>query len=260
MANDDRQSEQFIREVDEEFRREQLKNLWQRFAPLILGVCVLVVLVTAGYRGWEWWHQRQAAQAGDRFLAALEAVESGDEAKGEEALAAIAAEGDAGYAVLARLRLAGERAAAGQKEEAIALFDAVAGDASLSPPLRDLARMRAALLALDTGDVAAAGDRAEPLNRAGNRWRHAAREVIGMAAYQSGDLETARERFIEIQQDAETPPDLWARAGMMIALIDGQLPATTAAGAGGPSVGAPDAPPSPEAQAAPQPLTTIPPQ
>ena len=62
MATEDRQSEQFIREVDEELRRAQLKAIWDRFAPLIVGVCVLVVLVTAGYRGWIWWQAREAAQ------------------------------------------------------------------------------------------------------------------------------------------------------------------------------------------------------
>ena len=115
MANDERQSETFIREVDEELRRDQLKSLWKRFAPLIIGVCVLIVAVTAGYRGWMWWEERQAAQAGDRFMAALTEIESGDRAKGEAELAAIAAESGAGYSALARLRLAGEKAGGGRQ-------------------------------------------------------------------------------------------------------------------------------------------------
>jgi hypothetical protein len=256
MADDDRRSEQFIREVDEELRRAQLKQLWDRFAPLIIGVCLLVVILTAGYRGWVWWQERQAAQAGDRFLAALEAIESGDRERGEAALEAIAAEGGAGYSVLARLRLAGENSTAGEKEKALAVYDEVAADADVATPLRDLARMRAALLALDSSDLAGATERAAPLNQPGNRWRHAAREVIGMAAYQSGDLEAAREQFLAIQQDAESPPDIWVRAGMMTALIDSQLPAPTPES----DDTSADLPPSPEAQAGQQPQTTIPPQ
>jgi hypothetical protein len=225
MANDDRRSEQFIREVDEELRRAQLKAIWDRFAPLIIGACVLVVAITAGYRGWLWWQERQAAAAGDRFLAALQEVESGDRAEGEAALQGIAEEGGAGYSVLARLRLAGEKAAADQPAEAIAAFDAIAADSSVSEPLRALARLRAALIALDTGDLAGARERAEPLNVSGSVWRHAAREVLGTAAYHSGDLQQARDYFTQIQQDAETPPELWVRAGWMVALIDGQLAA-----------------------------------
>jgi hypothetical protein len=228
MADDERRSETFIREVDEELRRDQLKALWKRFGPAFIGVCVLVVVITAGYRGWIWWHERQAAQAGDRFLAALEQIQSGNSADGDAALQAIAAEGSAGYSALARLRLAGEKAGAGDKEQALAAFDALADDGSISAPLRDLARIRAALIALDTGDLDGAKSRADPLNVPGNPWRHAAREVLGTAAYQVGDLQRARDIFAEIQEDAQTPPDLWIRSGLMISLIDGQLEAPPA--------------------------------
>ena len=225
MANDERQSQTFIREVDEELRRDQLKALWKRFAPLIIGVCFLVVAVTAGYRGWMWWEERKAAQAGDRFMEALAKIEGGSREEGEAELAAIAADSDVGYSALARLRLAGEKAGAGAKKEALDAYDAVAADSAAPVPLRDFARMRAALLALDTGDLAGARERATQLNVAGSAWRHVAREVIGTAAYQAGDLSAAREAFTEIQQDAQTPPDLWQRSGAMVLLIDGQLPA-----------------------------------
>jgi len=223
MANDERRSETFIREVDEELRRDQLKQLWKRFAPLIIGVCVLIVAITAGYRGYVWWEERKAAQAGDRFMAALTKIESGSREEGEAELVAIASDSDVGYAALARLRLAGEKAGGEAKAEALAAYDAVANDNRVPRPLRDLALIRAALLALDTGEVAGARERATRLNVADNPWRHAAREVIGTAAYQAGELQAARDAFTEIQQDAQTPPDLWVRSGLMVSLIDGQL-------------------------------------
>lgn len=267
MANDERQSDTFIREVDEELRRDQLKGLWKRFAPLIIGVCVLIVAVTAGYSGWTWWQERKASQAGDRFLEALAKIEGGDRAAGEAELASIAADSDAGYSALARLRLAGENAGAGAKKEALDTYDAVAADNSVPQPLRDLARIRAAILALDTGDVAGAKERATPLNIAGNAWRHAAREVIGTANYQAGDLQAARDAFAEIQQDAQTPQDLWMRSGLMISLIDGQLAAPGTQPAGGATPPAvPDAPvpesaapaPSPDPAPAPAPEAATP--
>jgi hypothetical protein len=235
MANDERRSETFIREVDEELRRDQLKALWDRFGWLFIVICVLIVAITAGYRGWIWWQEWRAAEAGDRFLAALEAIESGNREEGEADLNAIAGEGSAGYAALARLRLAGESAAAGEKEAALAGYDAIVADNSLARSLRDVARIRGALLALDMGDAAGAATRAEVLNEPGNAWRHAAREVLGTAAYETGDLQEARDHFTTIQQDAETPPDIWQRSGLMITLIDGQLAAAP------PNTRAPDA-------------------
>jgi hypothetical protein len=225
MANDDRRSEQFIREVDEELRRAQLKAIWDRFGVLIIGVCILVVLVTAGYRGWVWWQARQAAIAGDAYLAALSELEGKSSEEGQTALRRIAEEGSAGYAVLARLRLAGADVAAGKTKEALATYDAVAADGAVVGALRDVARIRGAWVALDAGDLEGANDRARPLDAPGNPWRHAAREVLGLAAYKSNDLAQAREYFAQIQQDAETPADLWMRSGMMMQLIDGQLAA-----------------------------------
>lgn len=260
MANDERRSETFIREVDEELRRDQLKQLWKRFAPLIISVCVLIVAITAGYRGYVWWEERKAAQAGDRFMAALAKIESGSREEGEAELVAIAGDSDVGYAALARLRLAGEKAGSGTKAEALASYDALANDDAVPQPLRDLALIRAALLALDTGDLAGAKERATRLNTPDNPWRHSAREVIGTAAYQSGDLQAARDAFTEIQQDAQTPADLWVRSGLMVSLIDGQLaePAT-ASSEGEPSTpaedGAADATEAPGATATQEPAS-----
>lgn len=248
MANDDRQSQQFVREVDEELRRDQLKALWDRYAPYIIGVCLLVIAVTAGYRGWIWWQERQAAEAGDRFMAALESIESGDRAAGEAELAAIAEDGAAGYAALARLRLAGSKVAAGEKDQALADYDAIGADASVSASLRDVARLRAALIALDLGQFETARAQAEQLNDPANPWRHAAREVLGLVAYENNAFEEARTIFTEMQSDAETPPDLWVRSGLMLSLIEGQMPAGGAAA----EAGAPEATTQEGASSAPE--------
>ncbi len=55
----------------------------------------------------------------------MENLQGENKALGEAELAEIAEEGG-GYAALAQLRLAGEKAAAGAKPEAIAAYDAVA--------------------------------------------------------------------------------------------------------------------------------------
>jgi hypothetical protein len=241
MADDDRRSEQFIREVDEELRRAQLKAIWDRFGGLILAVCILIVAIVGGYQVWTWWQARQAAQAGDRYMAAVDALETEAVEEGEAALREIAGEGTDGYAMLARLRLAGEAAAAGETEEAIAAYDGIRADPRATPALRDVAAVRAALVALDAGDLEGAKTRADPLDEPGGAWRHAAREILGLAAYKGGDLAAARDYFTQMQQDAETPPDLWVRAGMMVQLIDGRLAAPvaeTAEGGVAPEAGA----------------------
>lgn len=221
MAHDDRTSDQFIREVDEELRREQLKSLWDRFGLFLIAAAILVVLITAGWRGWVWWQERQAAEWGDRYVAAVEAAESGERERAEELLTAIIQEGAGGYPVLARLRLAAVQAEAGQTDAAIELYDNVAADQSVEAVIRDLARLRGALLALNQDDLEGAAERVEGLAVSGSPWRHAAREVLGTVAFERGQMEEARERFLAVQQDAEAPREARTRATVMIELIDG---------------------------------------
>lgn len=243
MADDDRRSEQFIREVHEEYRREQLSTLWQRFGWIVIGVCVLVVLITAGYRGWIWWQEREAARYGDAYLSAVEQLDSGNRDEAEAALADLAEEGSEGYRVLARLQLAVAREEAGDPQAALASFDAIAEDADAPDPIRSLARIRGALIALDGGDLDAASERAAPLAIAGNPWRHMAREVIGIVGYEKGEYEEARQAFAAIQEDAEASQSLRERANMMMALLDSQMP-PPAAGDTAASGAEPEAPPA----------------
>ncbi len=227
MANDDRTTDQFIREVDEELRRDQLKELWDRFGMLFIAVCVAVVAITAGYNGWVWWQEKQATEAGDRYLAALQLIDGKDSARARQALEEIAGSGAGGYGMLARLRSAALAAQSGDTSTAMAGFDAIADDHGADQTIRDLARLRAGLIALDSGDLNGAESRVAALTTAGNPWRHAAREISGTLAYARGDLAAARQRFATIRSDVEAPADARSRAGLMLSLIDGQMPAST---------------------------------
>ena len=40
-----------FREVDEDIRQEKYRRLWDRFGPWVLGVAVLIIVGTGGYRG-----------------------------------------------------------------------------------------------------------------------------------------------------------------------------------------------------------------
>src|SRR5690242_19552846 len=142
-----------FREVDEDIRREQYKKLWDRFGIYIIGLAVLIVVITAGYRGWVYWQDKQAQAAGDRFLAALQLANDGKHTEAEAALAAIAADGTGGYPTLAKFRIATEKASGGDKQGAVAEFDEVAKDSSTPALVKDMARLRAALILTETATL-----------------------------------------------------------------------------------------------------------
>ena len=136
----------FVREVDEEIRSDQFKSLWDRYGILLISAAVAIVLGTAAYRGYEYWQDSRASASGDAFLAALKLAGSGDNDGALKALTELEKTGVGAYPVLARMRAATVEAEKGDAAKAVALFDAVADDAKVDAAVRDMARLRAALM------------------------------------------------------------------------------------------------------------------
>ena len=97
-------------EVDEEVRRERLKNLWDRYQVLIVAAALLLVVGVGGWRGYQWYQAKQAAEAGSAFQAAMALSADGKHAEAEAAFAKVAQTSPAGYRDLARMQAAGELA------------------------------------------------------------------------------------------------------------------------------------------------------
>jgi hypothetical protein len=213
----------FFREVDEEIRRDQMKQLWDRYGLWLIIASLVIVLGTAGYRGWQWYSERQAQQAGQVFYDAV--LQARDNPAAAVAALQNLADGGTGYADLASLRLAGAQAENGDIDAALATFDALAGSRSADPLLRDIARIRAGYLMIDRADVSAMQARIEDLARDGQAFRHSAREILGLTAYRNGDYSQAAGYFDALMADPGLPADMRQRGETMRALLAGRVPA-----------------------------------
>lgn len=204
-------------EVDEEVRRERLKRLWDQYGLYVLILVVLFVAGVAGWRGWEYYQNQRAAEFGSQFEAAAALAEAGKFAEAERDFARIAAEGNRGYRVLARLREA-EATIPRDRAAAAAQFDAIAADAGFDQRFRDLAAVRAGLLQVDTASLADMEKRLEPVSAAGRPFRHTARELLALSAFRAGD-KAALQRWSDlIASDAESPAQMRARVEAILLL------------------------------------------
>jgi hypothetical protein len=204
-------------EIDEEVRRERYKQLWERYGLYIVAAAFVIILGIGGWRGYEWWEARQAAQAGAAFEAAAALLAQDKYAEAEAAFAKIAAEAPSGYRVLARLR---EAASLGQHDvkAAVKLYDEIATSGAVGQVLQDLANLRAGMLLLDTEPYDALRARLEPLTGADRTFRHTARELLAFSAWRSNNAEAAKRWIDMIMTDAETPAGTRARIDMLTAL------------------------------------------
>jgi hypothetical protein len=207
-----------FQEVDEEVRREQFKKLWERYQVYIIAAAVLVVLAVAGWRAYDWWETKKAAEAGAAFEAAIALSEQGRHPDAEAAFAKIAESSTTTYRSLALMRAAAELAQTDPKA-AVAAYDKIAANSSVSPELRDLAGLRAGALLVDSGSFADARQRLEPLTEADHTFKHTARELLALAAWRAGDTAAARHWIEMISTDPGTPPDERNRMEMLSALM-----------------------------------------
>jgi hypothetical protein len=207
-----------FQEVDEEVRREQFKKLWERYQNYVIAAAVLIVLGVAGWRAYDWWEAKKAAEAGAAFEAAITLSDQGKHAEAEAAFAKIAEDTTTTYRTLALVRAAAELAQTDPKA-AVGAYDKIAANSSVVSALRDLAGLRAGALLIDSGSFADARARLEPLTGADHTFRHTAREFLALASWRGGDAAAAK-RWIEmISTDPGTPPDERNRMEMLNALM-----------------------------------------
>ena len=208
-------------EIDEELRNEQIRKLWDRYGVLVLAMAVAVVVVVAGWRGYEYWRTIQSRAQGDAFATATRLVHAGDLEGGAEKLRGLAETGSGGYPSLAALRVAATLAEKGDAAAAVKAFDAIAAAPKTEPLLADVARIRAAYLALDLEERAAVEARAAPLALAGKPFRHSAREILALAAWKAGDVAGTSKWIDTVEADPQTPRDLVDRIAVLSALVRG---------------------------------------
>jgi hypothetical protein len=207
-----------FQEVDEEVRRERLKQLWDRYGNYAIALAVVVVACVAGWRGYEWWQAKKSAEAGAAFEVAATLSSDGKHAEAADAFAKIAADSPSGYQILARFR---EAAEIGERDPktAVKLYDALAADAKIGPVLQDLAAVRAALVLVDSVPFDEMRRRLEPLTASDRPFRHTAREMLALSAWRAGDIANARRWFDVITTDLQTPSGVRSRIEVLNALV-----------------------------------------
>lgn len=213
-------SDEFFREVNEEYRRDQVSHIWKKYNTLIMGAIALIVIGVGGYRYWEGAQLSKAQQAGANFAQAINLAQTSDFAAAEKALAALGKEGPTGYAMLAKFTLAGDLSLK-DKDAALREYNALAADGNIAPEWRDLAKLRSAMLRMDGKDASSARSDLELLAGANGPWRITASEMLLLSHLQQGDYAAARRWLETLNKDVETPAGVRGRLTVYTSIIAG---------------------------------------
>jgi hypothetical protein len=224
-------SDSFLREVQDEIRRDQFMKLWERFGIVAIAAVVLLFVGVGVYKWNESSRIASEQKAGANFEAATRLAAEGKADEALKAFEAIAKNGPSGYAALARLRVAAEHVKAARTAEALAAYEAISADAGTDQLLRDFATLQAAVLRLDQADWTEMKNRLTPLLDEAKPWHAEAREVLGIAALKAGNNEEATKLFEQLLGDRATTSGVSRRAQEMLAVLTDRAAAKSAPGA-----------------------------
>lgn len=68
-------------DLEEQEQLAEIKHFWSKYGNLISGVLIVVFGAIAAWNGWQWWQNRQAAEASALFSEADRAAQAGDLAR-----------------------------------------------------------------------------------------------------------------------------------------------------------------------------------
>jgi hypothetical protein len=209
---------EFFREVDEDVRRDRLVRLWTKYRYLLIALAVLVVAGTGGFRLYGHYRDEAAQAAGATYEAAAQLSHDGKSTEAAAAFDALSKTAPKGYAILARLRAADERAAS-DPQAAIAAYEALAADPGFDPAFKDFAKLRTAMLRVDSDDPLDFERKFAPLASDSFPYHHQIRELLGLAALKRNAFDTAGNWFDGIVSDTRAPAGVRMRAEALLGLV-----------------------------------------
>jgi hypothetical protein len=212
-------NEEFLREVDDELRREQALTIWKRYGRWIIVGIVGALALFAGYLWWQNEQQAKLGVEGEQLSTALDDLSAGRGDAVKPQLATLARSKSPGISAAARLTQANMMLEKGDAKGASAAYGAIAADASLDQPYRDLALIRQTAAEFDTMTPDAVIARLKPLAAQGNPWFGSAGEMVGISYMKLGKNDLAGAMFGAIAKDEAVPESIRSRVVQLAGIL-----------------------------------------
>jgi hypothetical protein len=202
----------FVREVDENLRRDQMADMAKSYGKWIVAAVILFLGAIGGYLYWQNQSRKQAAADSEAVSAALDKVASGDVKSAQTQLIPLSESSNdvsRASALLGRAALALRK---NDRKTAIDLYTQVENDSGLPQPYRDLAIVRRTMTEYDNLKPDEIIARLAPLTEPGKPFFGSAGEMTGMAMLAKGDRNGAGQLFARIAADKQVPQSIRSRA------------------------------------------------
>ncbi len=218
MARTPETNEAFLREVDEELRRDELARFWKNWGRVLVAAIAAGLIAFGAFLWWRDYQGKQAGLEGEKLNAAIEQLSRSEFDRAMPGLKELTQSSRPGYRAAA-LIATGAVETGKDPKKAAADFAAVAKDQKVAEPLRDLALIRQTTLEFGTLPPDQVIQRMSKLAQKGSPWFGSAGELVAIAHLKAGRPKDAGAIYAAIAADPGVPATLRSRAAQMASVL-----------------------------------------
>lgn len=219
MALTPQNNQAFLREVDEELRKDQAAALWKRWGVAIAVAIGAALLLLAGYLFWQHRQREAAGREGEQLQAVWDNLAAQRLDKAAAPLAELATSKADGYRAIALFTQADLLLQKNDLKGAAAKFGAIAADETLDDPFRHLALVRQTTAEFDTLKPDQVISRLRGVAVPENAYFGSAGELVALAYLKQGRRDLAGRLFGQVAQDEKVPATIRQRAVQMAGVL-----------------------------------------
>ena len=197
----------FVREVDENLRRDRMRDLAKKNVGWLIAAVVLFLGASGGWIYWQNYQSKQSEQAVEQLAEIYTGISKGQTASAPPRLDALSDHRSDAVRASAQFGRAAVAVEQNDLKLATAKYRDIAADDSLPQPFRDLALIRQTALEFDSLNPAQVVDRLAPLAKPGEPWFGSAGEMTAMALLKQGKKADAAKLFLALADPKNQAPE-----------------------------------------------------
>jgi hypothetical protein len=202
----------FVREVDENLRRDRMNELAKKYSGWIIAALILFLGAVGGFIYWQNHRVEQSGKQVEQLSQVFADVGAGNTSAAPKQLDELSNSGSKAVRASALFTRAALALQQNDVKLATAKYREIAGDDGLPKPYRDAALIRQTALEFDSLKPEEVIARLKPLAEPGNPWFGSAGEMTAMALIKLGKKAEAGQLFARIARDKQVPETMRARA------------------------------------------------
>lgn len=208
----DTDNQAFLREVDDNLRRDQMETFARTYGKWLIAAVVLFLLAVAAWLYWQNRQQEKTSAETEKLTAVYDQIAAGNTDGAKKQLQPLESSHNAIVRSVAMMADAAIALNGGDTGAALAKYRAIAADGSLPQPYRDAALLRSTTLDFDSMKPEDVIAKLEPLAKPDSAWFGSAGELTAMAYLKLGQKDKAGRLFATIATNNQVPDTIRNRA------------------------------------------------